>query len=173
MTMLSVFLPFTMEEVYQKYFNISRNEDDSIHLQKWAVSDKKWNNEALMVKFEELLKVREAVLKAVEVLRSGEPGGENIGSSLEARVLIMPLNKHYSELLGEFRDSLRYLFIVSDAVITDNIDEAGVFSGDFRVKALKAPGKKCSRCWNYSEKVGSFEDHPELCERCRPIVGAL
>ena len=171
MTMLSVFLPFTMEEVFRIHF--AGSEEDSVHLLEWKDFNPAWNNTELIGKFDSLLKAREVVLKAVEILRSGMSEGENIGSSLAARVEIKPLNKHYGELLREYKDSLRYLFIVSEVTITDNID--GVMAGteDISVKALKAKGDKCSRCWNYSEEVGSFPDHPELCERCHPIVSAL
>ena len=31
-------------------------------------------------------------------------------------------------------------------------------------------GKKCTRCWLYKESVGTFADHPELCERCHDVV---
>jgi isoleucyl-tRNA synthetase len=34
----------------------------------------------------------------------------------------------------------------------------------------KAEGHKCARCWNYSEEVGKDAEHPELCERCAPVV---
>ena len=30
----------------------------------------------------------------------------------------------------------------------------------------RASGKKCERCWNWSDMVGAFHDAPELCERC-------
>ena len=170
MTMLSVFLPFTMEEVYKIYFN--PGEEDSIHLQDWKETDPAWNNTSIESKFDELLKIREIVLKAVEMLRSGS-GSDNIGSSLAAGVKIKPLNKHYKELLGEYKDSLRYLFIVSEVEISDAIDKSMVNSDDVSVYAYKAPGEKCARCWNYSTEVGSFSDHPELCERCHPIVTAI
>ncbi|MEW6607877.1 MAG: zinc finger domain-containing protein, partial [bacterium] len=38
------------------------------------------------------------------------------------------------------------------------------------VEVKKAKGSKCSRCWNYSEAVGSFTAHPTLCERCIKVV---
>ena len=34
----------------------------------------------------------------------------------------------------------------------------------------KARGRKCQRCWTWSEQVGASRDHPELCERCLPVV---
>jgi isoleucyl-tRNA synthetase len=39
----------------------------------------------------------------------------------------------------------------------------------------RARGRKCARCWNYSEAVGSFaaEGHEELCERCFPVIQGM
>ncbi|HOY10829.1 MAG TPA: zinc finger domain-containing protein, partial [Candidatus Omnitrophota bacterium] len=37
----------------------------------------------------------------------------------------------------------------------------------------KAYGNKCVRCWNYSPQVGQSREHPELCERCLPVVEAM
>jgi isoleucyl-tRNA synthetase len=30
----------------------------------------------------------------------------------------------------------------------------------------KATAKKCERCWNYREAVGTDAAHPTLCDRC-------
>jgi len=34
----------------------------------------------------------------------------------------------------------------------------------------KARGRKCARCWTWSERVGEDRVHPGLCERCVPVV---
>jgi isoleucyl-tRNA synthetase len=34
------------------------------------------------------------------------------------------------------------------------------------VDVTRADGNKCERCWNYRAAVGTFADHPTLCERC-------
>ncbi|KAK7278874.1 hypothetical protein RJT34_23913 [Clitoria ternatea] len=34
----------------------------------------------------------------------------------------------------------------------------------------RAEGSKCERCWNYSQQVGSFLDHPTLCTHCNDVV---
>lgn len=36
----------------------------------------------------------------------------------------------------------------------------------------RADGDKCERCWNYSPQVGSFVEHPTLCDRCFNVVGS-
>jgi isoleucyl-tRNA synthetase len=42
-----------------------------------------------------------------------------------------------------------------------------------QVLVERAPGEKCQRCWNWSTRVGSFADEPELCERCYPVVKSI
>jgi isoleucyl-tRNA synthetase len=37
---------------------------------------------------------------------------------------------------------------------------------DFKISVEKATGQKCERCWNYRAAVGSYSDHPTLCDRC-------
>ncbi len=50
---------------------------------------------------------------------------------------------------------------------------AGEAAGEITVGVAKAAGAKCSRCWNYSAAVGGDAEHPELCERCGPVVRAM
>jgi isoleucyl-tRNA synthetase len=168
MLMLVPILPFTMEEVFRSYF--SKDENDSVHLQTWKDVPEEWNNEALFAEFSDLMKVRETVLKAVEFLRSDPSQKEPIGSGLAARVEVKPLNQKFKDLLLKHVSYLRYFFIVSEAQIADNLQNIISQDENTAVFAEKVSGKKCSRCWNYSKEVGNFEDHPELCERCYPIV---
>ena len=64
------------------------------------------------------------------------------------------------------------MFIVSKVDIENTAD--GEYKGEttglgFTVK--KASGKKCERCWIYSDTVGECAEHPTLCERCAHTVG--
>lgn len=43
--------------------------------------------------------------------------------------------------------------------------ESGVTVG-----VRKAEGKKCDRCWYYSESVGEDHEHPDICPRCADTV---
>jgi isoleucyl-tRNA synthetase len=48
-------------------------------------------------------------------------------------------------------------------------DERGAAQGQQEtvfVLVERAPGRKCERCWNWSEVVGTLADAPELCDRC-------
>jgi len=42
---------------------------------------------------------------------------------------------------------------------------SGEFEGLF-VGVTRASGRKCNRCWIYSESVGASAEHPAVCERC-------
>jgi len=81
-------------------------------------------------------------------------------------------------------DQLKYALIVSEARLVGSAAEAtGAafssseelegFEGTVTVGVGKAPGAKCTRCWNYSKQVGLDAEHPELCERCSPIIRSM
>jgi isoleucyl-tRNA synthetase len=103
-------------------------------------------------KWESLLEVRTSVLASLEEARQGRL----IGSGLEARVRIAAEGDLWN-LLNEYRDFLPTFFIVSQV-------ELG--KGAFGIVVDRALGKKCARCWNYSEHVGEDDRYPSVCERC-------
>ena len=69
---------------------------------------------------------------------------------------------------------LEDLFIVSKVTISQPSSskeltlEASLEA--LEVKVSRAPGKKCERCWKYSETVGEDGDHPTICHRCAQVV---
>lgn len=168
MMMLAPILPFTMEEIYQNFF--TKDTENSIHLQQWKDLPMEWNNETIFNEFTEILKARDVVFKAIEYLRSDKSQSEPIGSGLEAKVTIKPLNKYYQGILKEYASVLRYIFIVSEVVIADEIANPIAQDENIAVFTEKAKGQKCGRCWNFSLEVGKHPEHPELCERCYPVV---
>jgi len=155
---------------------------DSIHLEPWPdeVVTKGWFDKTLNEKWRKLITVREVVLKKLEEKRESN----EIGSSLEAKVVLGAKDADYKKLLNENKDMLRYLFIVSRVELIEPPRDEGhsaslgfaerraLGAGDLdynipvAVEIKKAKGKKCIRCWNYSEAVGMDEKHPSLCERC-------
>ena len=75
-------------------------------------------------------------------------------------------------------DELRYLFLASQVELIDSTDPLEALTHklvteEIGVGMVKAEGCKCDRCWNYSVFVGQFTNHPDLCERCIPIVETL
>ncbi len=110
-----------------------------------------------------LAAIRGEVLKALEAARVAK----QIGGSLEARV-ILQAQGDIAALLERYEPFLRYLFIVSQVELTRGaLDQAPESEmPGLRVKIARASGKKCDRCWNYSERVGEDARYPAVCERC-------
>jgi isoleucyl-tRNA synthetase len=128
-------------------------------------------DDPLAEKWDRLLDARAVVTKALEEARQQSV----IGHSLDARVELVASNG-LRDLLEEQRASLPAFLIVSQVDLSD-APSGGAASGvqlpDLAVAVSPARGAKCARCWNYSEAVGRDATHPELCERCLPVVQTL
>ncbi|KAK9805259.1 hypothetical protein WJX72_009336 [[Myrmecia] bisecta] len=112
-----------------------------------------------------------------------------LGGALEARLLLhvedADLRQRIAALDSQQNgaDPLRYLFIVSQARLVESAAEArgAEYSGSatleeggqVTVGLSRAEGHKCVRCWNYGHAVGADATHPELCERCLPVIVAM
>jgi isoleucyl-tRNA synthetase len=110
-----------------------------------------------------LIAVRNEVLKALEAARNEKL----IGSPLDAKVTLAA-GGTLASLLQEYRVFLPTLFIVSQVALSSD-SLPGAFETqlpDLRVRVEKASGRKCERCWNYSERVGEDHRYPTVCERC-------
>ena len=144
-SLLSWFAPilsFTTEEIYRL---INKNENDSIHLQRFVNIPKNWNNQILYEKWKKILMVREKSNVSIENKRSEKI----IGSSLEANITI----KIKEDLYKIAKDyDFAEICITSKAmlVLQNEMDE------DVIVETKKAEGKKCKVCWKINE---------EKCER--------
>jgi isoleucyl-tRNA synthetase len=124
-------------------------------------------DDTLAAKWEKLLGVRTAVLKALEDARQAG----TIGHSLDARVRLSA-GEPLTGVLQEQEGSLPALFITSQVELVERIDgavESPLMAG-LRVAIEPARGSKCERCWNYSEAVGKDAGHPGLCARCLEVV---
>jgi isoleucyl-tRNA synthetase len=130
----------------------------SVHMAEFPVVVSNSRDAALVERWVRLYEIRDVVLRALEESRIAKL----IGSSLEAHVRLEAKRQTF-ELLEHYREELRYVFIVSKVSLTLMEDEAGE---DLRVTVERAPGRKCDRCWNYSERVGEFTRYPTACERC-------
>ena len=115
---------------------------------------------ALQAEWQDLSRVRDEVLKALEAARNQKL----IGSALEAEVRL-GVPESLLGLVQRHQKDLRYLFIVSSVQLEAAPSGNGSGSG-ISVEIRKAPGQKCERCWNYSTHVGSDSIYPTVCERC-------
>jgi len=158
--LLAPMLVFATEEIW-KHFPHRAGEPESIHMALWpqsqelvatgpAAGDTRWPQRIL---------AREAVLKVLEEARSKK----EISASLEAKITVSASGTAL-EALEEYKTHLPALFIVSqvDLARADGAQPAA----PLQVKAAKAEGAKCERCWNYSTRVGESAEWPTVCERC-------
>lgn len=169
--LMAPILTFTSEEAWG-YLPGRRSE--SVHLEMFPEVPREWLDEQLEREWERLLEVRREVARALESAR--QQGG--IGSNLEARVVFVQAPEDLPALLEDKRGLLSTLFIVSQVGFEGS--EAGplVHYDSLEIPGLiidveRAPGRKCERCWMWSERVGADPAHPTLCERCVPVVDHL
>jgi isoleucyl-tRNA synthetase len=167
-SLLKVMAPimsFTCDEAWQ--FLALKGRSESVHLEGWVDETRyaRWSDEKLIDTWARLIEVRETVLKSLEEKRqSGE-----IGSPLEATVVLTSRDEGLAALLERYRAQLSYLFIVSQVeLVRDPHGRGGAEALSVRVE--RARGTKCQRCWNWSDSVGSDASHPTICSRC---VGAI
>ncbi|HEY7354688.1 MAG TPA: isoleucine--tRNA ligase [Terriglobales bacterium] len=166
--LLAPIMSFTCDEVWQ-YLPKIQSRPASVHLAKFPEANdvlghgvpledpehkEDWN---------QLLAVRDQVLKALEEARNKK----EIGKSLEAQVKVTASDPFYP-VLERYKPDLRYAFIVSQVDVERGPSRNG--SGHLSVEVAKAAGKECERCWNYSTHVGEDSKYPSLCERCVPVV---
>ena len=158
-------MTFTADEVWSHLAKLSPRPE-SVHLAYFPkpgdITGEQGNfaePPGLRADFDALLAVRSEVLKALEVARKEKL----IGSGLEAAITVHAPDSLF-KLLDRYKDDLRFLLIVSHAEVKRAGDGNG--NAPLRVEVTKAPGQKCTRCWNYSTQVGTSERYPTVCERC-------
>ncbi|BCS51731.1 isoleucine--tRNA ligase [Geobacter sp. SVR] len=158
-------LSFTADEVWRY---MPGREVESAHLALFPAMNPEWKNDALVARWERIIKVRADVSKALELARTAK----TIGLSLDAAVTIAAP----AELLGflqEYQADLPGIFIVSKVDLAEAID--GECWSSESIEGLKvqvgaAPGGKCERCWCYSEQLGTDAAHAGICPKCTAAV---
>jgi isoleucyl-tRNA synthetase len=166
--LLAPLMSFTAEEIWQ-YLPKLNEREASVHVSQFPKSESipgegfslgSRDTQQLLAEWQDLGRVRDEVLKALETTRNQKL----IGSALEAQVrLSVPESLH--TVLQRHEQELRYLFIVS-GVQLEAVPSGNGSGGGISVEIRKAPGQKCERCWNYSTQVGSDPKYPTVCERC-------
>ena len=164
--LIAPILPFTAEEVWQS-FKQFKNEEDSVHILLFPEVKTEWIDETLENEFQKLKSVRDVVYKALEKKRKEKV----IGNGLEAKVTILCRNNKIKEFLKNTSVDLKEYFIVSQVELADYKGQTEIEEDEnIAVSVTKASGKKCMRCWVYSETVGQFPEHPNVCYKCYKIL---
>ncbi|NHZ32402.1 isoleucine--tRNA ligase [Massilia rubra] len=151
-------LSFTAEEAWAVFADADAfaASDETIFTQTFWTLPQVADGAALLDKYATLRAVRTDVTKQLEELRvSGA-----IGSSLQAELTIKASGDKYRQL-ASLDDDLKFVFITSQAKVSEVADEA---AEAIEVAASGAP--KCERCWHYRADVGSHAEHAGLCGRC-------
>jgi len=167
--MIAPILVFTVEEIWQ---NMPKDKKDSpvssAHLLDWPQKNPIFDKVA---ELEIIIDLIPDVAKALEEKR----GQGEIGSSFDAKINLLTNNENRYKYLESLKDDLPEIFKVSQVKIEkkDKID-AGLTSSkysDIAITVTKAEGKKCPRCWNYSDTIGKSKEHPLICDNCIKAIG--
>ena len=161
---ISPILVFTSEEIWQ---NMPKENKDagfpSVHLLSWpspyALTEQEAAVERLLQPVIDLIPI---AAKALEQMRASGV----IGSSFDAQINILTKTQDRYTFLQSCNIELGEIFKVSQVKVT--LDQGN--SEDLSVKAEKAQGTKCLRCWNYSLEVGKNQAHPLICDHCLEAV---
>ncbi len=168
--MLAPLLPFTTEEIWS---SIKKPGDpESVHLAPWPQMDQTIRDEPLEKRWNRIVAVRSEVARVIE--RKREQG--ELGNSLEAKITLYSRDADTLNFLRSFGRNLQTIFIVSCVDVVDASSE-GIpeDAAPSEIEGLslavdRTPGRKCERCWKYSETVGEFERHPSLCADCMNVL---
>ncbi len=168
--MIAPVMVFTAEEIFSVSPKPSSLSDlKSVHELPWPSVKKDWSSSAIEDYFKPLMELREYALKALDVKRKAG----DIGSGLEAKVVISTASRRDADYLAGFKDSLAGIFIVSQVevkVVPSVAKGLSEYFAQTTIDITKADGVKCVRCWNWRTDVGVASDHPQLCGRCAAAV---
>jgi len=159
--LIAPILTFTADEAWKF---LPGEKSESVHLSCFPEEHAAYEDLALADRWEQLLAVRDRVLKQLEIERVGKV----IGNSLEAAVCIKAPEKLYA-LLAQYRDMLADIFIVSRVHLEHGVADTGKsFEQQIEsacIEVLRADGSKCQRCWKYY--TPGDED---ICSRCSTVL---
>jgi isoleucyl-tRNA synthetase len=161
-------LAFTSEEVWEL---LPGQRPQSVFLSRFPEPDDTILDTDLDQRYQELIRIREVVTKALEEKRQDKI----IGNSLEADIRIECTQEQIADFLHSFGTDLADLFIVSNisVQVVDSITEGTIQDEKvpgLGVEVTRTGGTKCERCWKFTIDVGSFEDHPAICGRCHAVL---
>ncbi len=165
--LLAPILAFTTEEIW-RYMPHRRNDDvESVLFNEMPECIDIGVSEDFVKTWDKIGEIRVEVQKALEIARKDKV----IGSSLEAKVTLHCDGDLYNFTVS-VQDNLKDVFIVSQV----DVEKTG--TGDYTAESIsglsvgisRASGKKCERCWSFSDTVGKNSKNENICSRCAAIL---
>ena len=177
---LAPILSFTAEEAWS---HLPGMQAESIFLTQWHPLSCEVDTDPLSHLYQEaggceacwhqVLQVRDAVNKAIEITRDAG----KIGSGLEAVVTVRcHSNTLLARLLTQLAPELHFIFLTAEVrVAIDCLQNSMPLSNAERteeppfsvhIKPVDQAATKCDRCWHRRHDVGQNTQHPSLCLRC-------
>jgi isoleucyl-tRNA synthetase len=155
--------PILVHTAEEAWLALPGKREESVHLAAWPRPVPPAGGEALLARWRDLQRLRDAVLAACEKLRTGK----EIGGNLEALVAIDPARVPPGMSAGD----LAGVLMVSGVELRTPAAGAGPEAP--AVVAARSPHAKCARCWNLRPTVGKDPRFADLCDRCAEVVAAL
>ena len=163
--MLVPVTPHLAEDIWQHIIPEQRSNIESVLLTDWPKVNEQFKNEAINEKWEEIIKLRDIVTKAIEPIRAAK----KIGSSLEVSVQIKIDCPHLTTAIKTIENELASIFITSEASILEGAEPENTMNvyeeGCYKIFVIPAPGEKCDRCWKFSE-----ERSEGICPACQEAI---
>ena len=161
-------LSFTADEMWEYIPGPGRPE--SVHLAALPEPPPGFPDEALLAKYDFLLKVRGEINRALEEARKEK----RLATAQEAAVILGPAGELYDKLKPQEAE-LQTLAQVAEFKVEplEALAGPGMVSERFPSCMLplsKAAGEKCIRCWFRYPGVGEDPNHPQVCARCRQVL---
>ena len=147
--LLTPILPHTMSEAYDA---LPHKEAKDVYLTNMP-SYVDYNDSELVNNFNEFMKYRDVILKALEEARAAKV----IGKSFNAKLTIT-LDEEAKKVFTPLMENAAQILIVSQIEFVDGLE--------FKVNVAAAEGATCSRCWMIVPAI----NEEELCPRCSKIV---
>jgi len=163
--LMAPIVTFTADEIWEHARRIDPSLPVSVQLEDWPSVREEWLDPRLEEQFDQLLRVREAAMEALD--RAKKEGA--FTNPLEAHLDIYAPNavRVVVEELG--LEELKRFLIVSSVEVHD-AQEPVQGGGGVVVTARLADGEKCQRCWVRAPSVGTVARYPDLCQRCADRV---
>ena len=146
-----------------------------------------------VVLWDKIRLLRNDVNRCIEIARQAK----EVGASQECQVFLHCADADLAKVLTAMRgddkllaapqstngiDDLRFVFIVSQVRVQTSAEDVLAACPAYRLPAAdtesgvtvgvtRALGKKCDRCWYYSESVGEGHQHDDICLRCEDAIG--